>query len=238
MGRRPVAERQTHPRRETLSETRASLLSVLKKHGPSGAVGVAGRLRISREAARQQLTVLERSGWVRRRSEAAGRGRPPIVFELTESGEGLFTKNYDALSLTLVDAVAEQFGPQGLTRLLTALADQQVQRLEPRLQGKTLTERLSALKDLYFEKDPFTEVRKDRRGLALVEHNCPYLNLALHRPRLCSVTLSVLTRLLGARVVREERFQDGGGRCVFRVLAEQPVDPAFRFAYEGVTPAG
>jgi hypothetical protein len=37
-------------------------------------------------------------------------------------------------------------------------------------------------------------------------------------------------------VVREERFQSGNGRCVFRVLADKPVNPKnFRFQWE---PAG
>ncbi|HSN18470.1 MAG TPA: DNA-binding protein, partial [Gammaproteobacteria bacterium] len=76
-------------------------------------------------------------------------------------------------------------------------------------------------------------VKKDTRGYTLVERNCPYLNVAMRMPRLCSVTVSTLIRLLGVRVVREERFQDGHRRCVFRVLADEPMDvKKFRFALE------
>src|SRR4029077_19972848 len=90
-----------------------------------------------------------------------------------------------------------------------------------------------ALKGIYDEDDAFTSVKKDARGYMLVERNCPFLNVALKRPRLCSITVSTLTRLLGVRVVREERFQDGDRRCVFRVLEDEPVDVrSFRFAPE------
>jgi hypothetical protein len=42
-----------------------------------------------------------------------------------------------------------------------------------------------------------------------------------------------LSRLLGHTVTREKRFQDGDGRCVFRVHLNQPVNADdFRFAYE------
>lgn len=69
--------------------------------------------------------------------------------------------------------------------------------------------------------------------LSLIEHNCPFFNVAKRRPVLCSVTVSMLTRLLGYRVVREERFQNGDGRCVFRVLLDQPIDDSsFKFALE------
>jgi predicted ArsR family transcriptional regulator len=45
----------------------------------------------------------------------------------------------------------------------------------------------------------------------------------MRRPALCSVSVSALTRLLGVRVHREEKFQNGDGRCVFRVHANEPV---------------
>ncbi len=236
VGRNQAPKQQMHPRRDMLSETRGALLGVLRRHGPLSAAGVARRLHVSREAARQQLALLEEQGLVSRAATTTtGRGRPRVAFALTDRGDGLFPKNYDTLSLALLDLVTAQFGTEGLTRLLAALADLQVQYHQPRLQGMALADRLEALKGIYFIDDPYTSVRRDRRGLALVEHNCPYLSLALQRPHLCSVTVSVLSRLLGVRVARERRFQDGDGRCVFRIMADQPVNAAeFRFAYEEV----
>jgi hypothetical protein len=38
------------------------------------------------------------------------------------------------------------------------------------------------------------------------------------------------------RVVREERFQRGHGRCVFRVLANESTDPKQGFALEPASP--
>lgn len=220
-----------------LSESRGDILRLMKQHGPLAAGELAKHLHITREAARQQLKLLEQEGWITRIVEKPVKrtGRPSVHFTLTLAGDHLFPKRYDALSMTLVDAVAEQLGPEALTKLLTALTDQQVQQWESKLAGKSLAEKIRALKGIYVEGDPYISVEKDQRGYLLVEHNCPYLTLALHRPRLCSVTVSTLTRLLGVRVVREKRFQDGDQRCLFRVLADQPVDTRhFRFAFEAV----
>lgn len=219
----------------TLPESRSNMLRLIKQRGPLTAGQLAKQLRITREAARQQLNLLAQEGWIARTAGKSMKrsGRPAILFTLTSAGDHLFPKRYDALSLTLVDAVAEQLGPEALTKLLTALTDQQVQRLESKLAGKSLAEKIRVLKGIYFEGDPYVSVEKDQRGYLLVEHNCPYLTLALQRPRLCSVTVSTLTRLLGVRVVREKRFQDGGQCCAFRILADQPVDTRhFRFAFE------
>lgn len=216
-------------------DTRQAMLVFIKNKGSATAGELAVQMRITREGARQQLQQLEREGWIARgeRTQAEHAGRPAVAFVITSAGDHLFPKNYDTLSLTLVDAVADQLGPQALDKLLAALTDQQVRQWEPKLAGKSLPERIKALKGIYDMDDAYTSVKKDARGYVLVERNCPFLNVALKRPRLCSVTVATLTRLLGVRVVREERFQDGDRRCVFRVLEDEPVDvKSFRFATE------
>jgi len=57
---------------------------------------------------------------------------------------------------------------------------------------------------------------------------------------MCSVTASTITRLLGVHVASEKRFQDGDGRCNFRILADQNVhDSIFlRFTNPRTNPEG
>lgn len=122
--------------------------------------------------------------------------------------------------------------------ILADLTDARVREWAPRLEGLGLERRLRALRGIYVDGDPFVTVERDEDGLRLVERNCPFLNVASRRPALCSLTVSVLTRLLGHRVVREERFQAGDGCCAFRVLEDRPVDPeTYRFELEPA-PAG
>ena len=210
-----------------LPDSRRQIMEFLKHQGEATAGEVAEFLQISREGARQQLQLLENEVWVSRQERpASGAGRPAVAFRVTDAGDHVFPKHYDQLSMTLVDAVAEQLGPQALQTLLSAISEQQVKHWEPKLAGLSLPERIKALKDIYVEDDPHTSMRKDQRGYVLVERNCPFLNVALRRPQLCAITVNTLTRLLGVRVVREERFQAGDRRCVFRVLEDQPVDTA------------
>ena len=217
------------------AESRRLVMEYIKQQGQATAGEVAEHLAITREGARQQLKLLEQEGWITRTDNggSGGVGRPEIGFRITPAGDHIFPKNYGGLSLTLVDTVADQFGQGALVKLLAAITEQQVKQWEPKLKGKTLAQRIKALKGIYFEDDPHTSVKKDARGYVLVERNCPYLTVAMRRPQLCSVTVCTLTRLLGVRVVREERFQDDDRRCVFRVLEDSPVDTStFEFELE------
>jgi predicted ArsR family transcriptional regulator len=216
-------------------EVQQKILALLKQHGETTTATIADTLDVSYEAVRQQIKQLEALRLVQRhkRPNPSGVGRPLRYYSLTASGEHLFPKNYDELAVGLIDAIGGELGADGLRRVLERLADAQVAQWEARLAGLSLEERLRALEDIYLENDPFTEVREEGGALHLVERNCPYLNVASRRPALCSLTVTVLSRLLGHRVTRVARFQDGDGRCVFRVHLDRPLQTTeFQFESE------
>lgn len=216
----PVAE---------MSEVRQAILGIVKRRGSAAIGELAEELRVSYEAVRQQITQLHREGWLQKRIDRGGErrrvGRPEARYRLTPAGDHLFPKHYDLLTVAMMDAVQARFGSDGLHEVLGELADARVGEWLPRLEGLDLEDRLEMLRGIYFEDDPFVSVeRRDDGELRLIERNCPFLNVATERPALCSLTVASLSRLLGRGVVREERFQNGDGRCTFRILDECPED--------------
>lgn len=223
------------------SEIQQQILSFIKQEGEVTNAQIAVHLDVSYEAVRQQLRHLQASQLViAQKKRAADRrsGRPTTYYALSPTGDHLFPKAYDELAVNLIDTLAAALGPDALRQVLATFTENNVQRWSSSLQGKSLTERLEALKSIYLEDDAHMEVAETNGELRLVERNCPFLNVATRRPKLCSVTVSTLNRLLGYRVTREQRFQDGDGRCVFRVHLDQPIDPdTFRFAFEDELPS-
>lgn len=216
-----------------LSESRQQLLSSIKDQGMACATTLANTLGLTREACRQQLLALQQQGLVSsHRQSKASAGRPKLLFSLTNQGEHLFPKHYDQLTLMLIDTVQEQLGTKMLEGVLAAISDKQVRQWQQQIQSLSLRQKLVALKDFYFANDPFTEVVDDDSGLWLIEKNCPFLNLANERPALCSLTVSTLMKLLGVRVRREKRFQNGDGHCAFHVLEYEPIAADFVFEFE------
>lgn len=213
-----------------LPDSRRAIVSALKERGAATIAQLAPPLALTGEAVRQQLLQLQREGWIDAvvdRDSVRGRtGRPATLYRLTDAGEHLFPKHYDALAIALIDAVAGELGTDAAVRVLGRVSDDRVNALAPRLQGQSLEQRLEALKGWYVEDDPYMDHDRDGDDFRLIERNCPFYNTAMNRPALCSVSVNALTRLLGVRVAREEKFQNGDGRCVFRVYAHEPIDPA------------
>lgn len=159
-----------------------------------------------------------------RASDRGRTGRPATSYALTEAGDHLFPKNYDLLNVAILDAIGEELGPEAAKSVLRNVYESRVAATEGALQGLPLEEKVEKLKGLYFESDPYMDAEKTDDGFRLIERNCPYFTTAMRRPILCSVSVNALTKLLGVRVEREEKFQLGDGRCVFRIRANEPVE--------------
>lgn len=219
-----------------LPSPRRDILYYLKQYGPATVADLASCLQITGEAVRQHLLQLTQDRYIQRQSDrtpASGAGRPSLYYSLTVEGDHLFPKSYDGLTVELIDTVASELGEESLKQVLSSMTESRVQQWEFRLRGLNLHERVDALKDIYMENDSFIEVDQNGDELLLIERNCPFANVAMERPALCSVTVNVLTRLLGLHVVRKETFQNGDGRCVFSIQTNQPVDTEeYSFIFE------
>lgn len=218
---------------DQLPETRRLILQHIKERSGATASEIAAKLGVSPEAARQQLAQLQTSGWIEGRNarERGRTGRPSTAYTLTVAGENLFPKLYDELLAALLHAIAEKFGADAPVEVWAAIADARTRGWQHLTSIPDLHRRVEALRDLYAHKDAYARVEAHARGYDLIELNCPFLNVALEHPGVCSTSVNMLTRVLGRRVVREQRFQDGAGRCVFRVYADE-IDGTSRFAPE------
>jgi predicted ArsR family transcriptional regulator len=217
----------------------------LKRSGPLTRRELAAALKISYEAVRQQVRELLRAGWVSRVRPAAGshrvdarRGPASWRYTLSGAGEHLFPKHYDALSAELLQHVLDGLGGQAITQILARMTEARVRRWAPLLRSMSTKHKLEALCSLYEEKDAYMELQWQAEGPALVERNCPFLSVAQTYPAICSVSVNTLERLLGCRVVREQRFQAGDGRCVFRVRLDEPRTEEAFLLEEARQPAG
>lgn len=221
-----------------ISDIQRQILTFIKQQGETTNAALAEHLNVSYEAVRQQLRQLEAGHLVvaaKQRDEEQRLGRPTQYYSLSPLGDHLFPKAYDTLAVELIDTLTAALGPEALREVLASFTDATVRQWLPFVENKSLRERLEALKGIYMEDDAYMQVEIDDAAhtLRLIERNCPFLNVASRRPALCSVTVSTLSRLLGYQVTREKRFQEGDGRCVFRVQLDQPLDAgAFRFAFE------
>lgn len=210
----PYAGRMQGPH---VSTARRALLERLLPHKTSGSTldELAAGLGISRTAAHQHVTALERDGLVEERGTRRTGGRPSRTYGLTEAGYERFARRYDLLARSMMEAVLDTAGEPALEGLFTTMADDLADEMAARVEGTAGGDRVAAVVAIMNELGYDAEAT-DTDGIAA--SNCIYHRLASRTRAVCRFDVRVLARLLGGEVEHGCCMQDGADRCTFRVL--------------------
>jgi len=199
------------------------IVDLIKREGPQTAQDLAVFLGVTDVAIRQHLLGLEEQGLVDQQPmKPSGRGRPAVVWSLTEASRSLFADRHAELTVALLEATRQAVGEDGLDRIINERARQQIEEYRARLPGKgaSLADRVEALARLRSAEGYMAETKEDDDGsVLLIEHHCPICDAAKCCLGLCRAELQVFWISLGSDVVveREEHLLDGATRCVYRI---------------------
>ena len=214
------------PVAESDASTRARVARSILQHGPSTASELAPRLHLTPAAVRRHLSVLIGVGHLSSRQQrvygARGRGRPAMVFALTDAGRAEFPHAYDTLAIDALAFLRESLGEDGVKRF----ADEFVAAIATRfdeIRGEydnPVDALVKALNDAgYVASVDAVATRKQ-----LCQHHCPVALVAAEFPELCEAETRVFAQLLDSHVQRLATIAHGDGVCTTHV--PRPVQPA------------
>ena len=205
-----------------LPDTKRRIVERLKRVESATATDLASEFGLTDTALRQHLDALEEVGMVTRSmAEPAGRGRPPVHWQLAPAATEAFPDRHGELTVDLLGSVRSTLGQRALDRVIAARSDRQVAAYGQSLAGSTkLDERLQRLADVRSEEGYLAEARADDDGAyVLIEHHCPIRDAATACGALCTAELDVFQRVLGpaVKVTRVQHVLSGDRRCAYRV---------------------
>jgi len=218
----PVAEAQAAADASTRSRVSRSIL----QHGPSTANDLALRLGLTPAAVRRHLSVLSDSGQVTSRQQRIygprGRGRPAKVFELTDSGRGIFYQAYDRLANDALHYLYHLGGDQAVERFAASISEPITLRFEELL--PEYDSRAEALVEALTAEGFVASLKPLSTGVQLCQFHCPFAHVATEFPQLCEAETKAFAKLLGSHVQRLATIAHGDGVCTTHV--PRPVHPA------------
>ena len=211
------------PSRE--GKTRRAIVKLLKAEEALDSARLAKRLRLTPMAVRHHLYALHEEKLVAVEERPVPVGRPAKYWRLTPEANRLFPEAYAELSVALIGAVGDAFGPSGVQRVLESRYARQRAEYGARIATSgPLGERLQALARVRTEEGYMAEVRADGDGFLFIEHHCPICAAANACKGFCSTELDLFRSVLGkdAAVERSEHIVSGDRRCVYRVSRASP----------------
>ena len=201
--------------------SRQVIVRLLKQQGPSDSEALAAQLGISAMAVRQHLYALRAQKLVTYQEEQRPIGRPAKMWSLTPAAESHFPDAHAGLTVNLLNAAEQTFGEQGVKRVVSRCAEQQIEAYRSRIPARaSLQKRLATLISIRNEEGYMAEVQRQPDGsFLLIENHCPISAAANTCPKLCDAELEVFRAILGVGVVieRTEHMLAGARRCVYRI---------------------
>jgi predicted ArsR family transcriptional regulator len=197
--------------------TRMEVLELLRRKGRSSAESIANDLAVTTNAVRQHLTNLERDGLVGSQPERSGRGRPALLFALTERADAVFPKRYGQLATMVLQEVQEMGGPEALDEVFERVAARHAAAIERDLEGLAFDDKMRKVVAWIGRAGTLAEQSEAPEGIKVTIHNCPFRNTALKFPQVCTITPQLISRLTGAAVSQAESIHRHDPYCSFVV---------------------
>lgn len=208
------------------------IVYLLKTSGAATSGALAKKIGLTQVAVRQHLNNLQRQSLVIGREQSTGgRGRPAILWSLTNGAQSQFPERHRDLSVDLMEAVRNTFGDNGLAKIIDARAERQIEEYRNKLPPRTspLPVILEALAGLRTEEGYMAGTMLDDDGeMLLVEHHCPIGEAAHNCTGLCAAELRVFQAVLGPDVTVEriKHLVSGDTKCVYR-MTKKPAQESF-----------
>jgi predicted ArsR family transcriptional regulator len=172
-------------------------------------------------AVRQHLYALQHEGHVEAEERPVPIGRPAKHWRLTREADQLFPEAYAELNFSLIEALRDTFGEEGLDQVLVSRSARQRKDYAKRIRvTDSLEKKLKELARVRTEEGYMAEVRGEKDGsFLLVENHCPICAAANSCQGFCATELDLFRSVLGqgVDVEREEHILSGDRRCTYRV---------------------
>jgi predicted ArsR family transcriptional regulator len=219
-------------------KTRRAIARLLKTEGPMDSARLARKLRLTPMAVRQHLYALQGEKLVTSEERPVPLGRPAKYWSLTAEADRLFPDAYAELSVALIGAVGDAFGPAGVKRVL----DTRSARLQADYTARTapfasIEGKLRELARVRTEEGYMAEVRPvdshgkghdGSGGFLFIENHCPICAAATACQGFCNSELDLFRSVLGpdVHVERAEHIVSGDRRCVYLVTPKASARPS------------
>ncbi len=206
------------PRGAEFGTSDRPLLDLIRRRGPLTIVEMAAELGVTPTAIRNRLTRLTGSGFVARRTEAGGRGRPKHLYEASAEAHRRLGQNYADLALALWEELMQTVEDRKLRRLLFGrITDRLADLYRTQVRGEAWEDRLVQLGDILHDRGIETEVahREGSSSPMLRQHSCPYYELAEVDRAICALERKMFEKVLGRGLKLSQCRLDGHRSCDF-----------------------
>ena len=199
--------------------TREHILGILKEREQATVDELSQELDLTAVTVRHHLDILRGEGLVaapimhRRKSP----GRPQYIYTLTQKASSFFPKRYDYLTSLILREMHSRLSPDEVNQMMKRIGEHIASQAVIPDEGN-FEARLAVTVEFLNKLGYMAHWEHHNDGDYLLHiANCPYEQVALQDHQVCTVDLTLLTRLLGVSPRRISWAAQGDHHCIYAV---------------------
>lgn len=201
-----------------LSESRLDIVNLTKARGELSIDEAVDQLGLAKTTIRQHFNRLEQLGLVERKSRRQGRGRPKLVYNLTETGERLFPSGDKDIARELVRFLVDRGDEDAVEEFFANYWERRKSEFKLRVDAagaRTTDERLEVLRELLAEQGFMPEIDQSGNETCIKECNCPFSETVKSTRLPCRLEAEFMQWVVGDSAERVEFIPDGATACTY-----------------------
>ena len=201
-----------------IREAQKQILALLRKSDSGLSVEeLCSGLKVTAMAVHRPLSALEENGFVVSEPVHDGRrGRPLIVYRLTEAADDLFPKNYGPVLLEFLNELKSKEEINRIRNFFATRFDRIFRNHRSTMKGKDLPARVQAVSGILDQMNYMPDSKEAGRNEYVINlFNCPISKVAKAYPQICRCEQKSLSGLLDADVTRGHHILNGGNHCSY-----------------------
>ena len=203
-----------------MKSTRDKILQTLLKKPRSTINDLAEAVGINPISVRHHLTNLQMEGLVEGQEERHGVGRPRLIYILTNEGMERFPTRYMQLTTRLISQMKESMPGPLVAKLFSQIAEDLAAEYASDMKNLSMEERLDFVKDILAQEGFTVEWEKKDGQYQIHEISCPYYQIGVTHPEVCTVDQTLISKMLALPVSKVQCILSGAAHCTYVV---QPV---------------
>jgi predicted ArsR family transcriptional regulator len=189
---------------------RLRVLNEIKRTQGLPVADLATRLGMSYMGVKGVCLDLEKRGLLDTWRQPQPRGRPQLLYRLTQRAHDLFPTASNAMTIDVLTAAQKLFGATAAEKLLLVAFQEKTAGYLARLKDGPPAERAKWLARLRDHDGCMAEFEaSDDGSISIVEHHSPILDLLRAFPIVAKLEAEMFQRLIGVPVRREETTASG-----------------------------
>lgn len=206
-------------------DTKRELLLLMKRQGKISLDDAQSSTGLTKTTLREHLGQLGRDGLVDRSARRQGRGRPALLYALTEDGERLFPSRDHVLLGGLLEYLRATGNEQLVTGFFERFWANRLSEIEFRLSKVASDDRearIRVVEELLREQGFMPDVQRSEKRLVIRECNCPFPEAVRHTRLPCQLEAEFFEKVFDDRIGRVAYIPDGSPACTYEFPEATP----------------